>query len=297
MKKHLLILVIIPVILSCQSSKSTQEKSGFRFVFMTDIHIQPEKDAVHGFKLAIEKVNELDVDLVITGGDLIMDALGQTYGRADSLYDLYTETVRDLTMPVYNTMGNHEVYGWYRKSGADPNHPEYGKKMFVNRVGPLYQAFEFNGVKFMLLNSVLYDSSNTYIGGIDKEQIDWISTQLKKTDTLTPIIICTHIPFLTTEAQIFGGATVANQPNEVITNSKEVLELFRDHNLKLVLQGHLHYYETMHVFGTDYVTAGAVSASWWTGPYYGTEEGFLLVEVEDGEMEWEYVDSGWEVKD
>lgn len=297
MKKHLLILVIIPVVLSCQSSKSTQEKSGFRFVFMTDIHIQPEKDAVHGFKLAIEKVNELDVDLVITGGDLIMDALGQTYGRADSLYDLYTETVRDLTMPVYNTMGNHEVYGWYRKSGADPNHPEYGKKMFVNRVGPLYQAFEFNGVKFMLLNSVLYDSSNTYMGGIDKEQIDWISTQLKKTDTLTPIIICTHIPFLTTEAQIFGGATVANQPNEVITNSKEVLELFRDHNLKLVLQGHLHYYETMHVFGTDYVTAGAVSASWWTGPYYGTEEGFLLVEVEDGEMEWEYVDSGWEVKD
>ena len=294
MKKLFLIPLILPIILLFSACKPVQENNGFRFVFMTDIHLQPERNAVAGFQEAIDNINGLDADMVITGGDLIMDALGQTYGRADSLYDLYIETLRELAVPVYNTMGNHEVYGWHRNSGADPAHPEYGKKMFNKRVGPLYQAFEFNGVKFFILNSVLYDSSSTYIGGIDQEQIGWIKDQLEETDSLTPIIICTHIPFLTTEAQILGGALVANQPNEVITNSKEVLELFNGHNLKLVLQGHLHFYETMHVFGIDYVTAGAVSAAWWTGPYYGTEEGFLVVDVLDGEIRWKYVDYGWE---
>jgi propanediol dehydratase large subunit len=82
----------------------------------------------------------------------------------------------------------------------------------------------------------------------------------------------------------------------VVVNSKEVLELFKDHTLKLVLQGHLHYYETLHVFGTDYVTGGSVAAAWWKGPYLGTEEGFLLMKVKNDQVTWEYVDYGWEVK-
>jgi len=42
-------------------------------------------------------------NFVITGGDQIMDAMGQSYGRADSLYNLYQETVKELKMPVCNT--------------------------------------------------------------------------------------------------------------------------------------------------------------------------------------------------
>jgi len=48
-----------------------------------------------------------------------MDALGQTYGRSDSLYNLYEETIKNLEMPIYHTMGNHEVFGLYERSGID----------------------------------------------------------------------------------------------------------------------------------------------------------------------------------
>ena len=80
MKHFLVIVTIFFVFISCDSNKGIQEetasKEHFTFAFLTDIHLQPELRATEGFKKAIAKVNELNPDFVITGGDLIMDALG-----------------------------------------------------------------------------------------------------------------------------------------------------------------------------------------------------------------------------
>ena len=72
--------------------------------------------------------------------------------------------------------------------------------------------------------------------------------------------------------------------------------MFDDNNLKLVLQGHQHLYEEIKTLDVQFITAGAVSGSWWGGDYHGTEEGYLIVECEGDEFTWEYVDYGWEVK-
>jgi len=67
--------------------------------------------------------------------------------------------------------------------------------------------------------------------------------------------------------------------------------------LKLVLQGHLHYLEDINVANKiHFITGGAVSASWWNGPRGPVEEGFLLLRIKGEDIEWEYVDYGWEVK-
>jgi 3',5'-cyclic-AMP phosphodiesterase len=289
--------VIIFLPFSCmQEEKKAQKPQSdeFSFVFMTDIHVQREKNAISGFRKAITRVNELNPAFVITGGDLVMDALGQTYERVDSLYDIYTSMITEFKMPVYNTMGNHEIYGWYAESGADTSNPEYGKQMFEKRIGPRYQRVDRNGWVFLLLDSVVKDGNGGYEGGIDAEQIEWIKTQLAGISPETPIVISLHIPLLTTEAQILRGATAANERGEVVVNSKEVLDLFKGHDLKLVLQGHLHYYESLFVFGTSYVTGGSVAAAWWEGPYLDTEEGFLLLKAKGNDVSWEYVDYGWE---
>lgn len=294
--RNLFITAVIFLSASCNTNQTPAEKPAneFSFAFMTDIHVQPERNAEAGFRAAIAKVNELSPEFVITGGDLVMDCLGQTYGRADSLYNIYTAMQKEFKMPVYNTIGNHEHYGWYAESGADTNNPEYGYKIFEKRIGPRYQRIDHKGWVFLLLDSVVKDGKGGYEGGIDSEQIQWLKNELAKISPETPIVICLHIPLLTTEAQILRGSTAANEPGEVVVNSKEVLDLFKDHTLKLVLQGHLHYYETMFVFGTDYVTAGSVAAAWWKGPYFGTEEGFVLLKVKAGELSWEYIDYRWE---
>ena len=126
-------LSVLSLLLTVFLFTGCKKKTGnnnFSFVFMTDIHITPERNAVEGLTKAINTVNEFKPDFVITGGDLVMDALGARYGQADSLYNLYLETCKGFTMPVHNTMGNHEIFGIYPSSGASPDNPEYGEKMF-----------------------------------------------------------------------------------------------------------------------------------------------------------------------
>ena len=43
-----------------------------------------------------------------------------------------------------------------------------------------------------------------------------------------------------------------------------------------------------------FVTAGAVSAYWWGGLFLETQEGYLIVHVDNHDnFTWEYVDYGW----
>jgi 3',5'-cyclic AMP phosphodiesterase CpdA len=290
-----LLLVILVCLPGCKNPPAKKEKTLFTFAYMTDIHLCPERNAVAGFKKAIETVNKLHPDFVLTGGDLIMDALGQSWGRADSLYKLYQEACRDFKEPVYNTMGNHEIYGIFRRSGADRNNPEYGEKMYENRLGPSYYSFEHKGWKFMILNSIEDNGKGGYIGLVDSLQMDWIRKELQATDTATPIILSTHIPLIMAFTQRYYGSTVPNDSALVVVNSKEVLDLFKGYNLKLVLQGHLHTVEDVYIDGIHFLISGAVSAAWWTGPHFGYQEGFMLLTVRKNSVDWEYVDYGWEI--
>lgn len=198
-------------------------------------------------------------------------------------------------MPVYNTIGNHEVFGLYVENKVDTTHEFYGKKMYEDRIGPRYYSFDYKGWKFMILDGIGFTEERKYIGEIDQEQIEWITSELKKIDTNTPIALSVHIPFITAGTQIQYGSLQANTPGAVITNSKEVLELFQDYNLKLVMQGHLHLLEDIFINGIHFITGGAVSARWWTGPHHGMEEGFVLFKISDTEIDWKYIDYGWEI--
>lgn len=147
----------------------------------------------------------------------------------------------------------------------------------------------------MILNSVEDTGEDRYIGLIDQKQIEWIKEELQRTDPATPLVISTHIPFLTVFTQKYEGTTVANRPGLVVTNGKEVIDLFNGYNLKLVLQGHLHTVEEISIDGIRFITGGAVSGGWWKGPNRGFEEGFVLVKVKGDDFDWEYVDYGWVV--
>ena len=300
MSQKRLFLKMLPIFLLLFVFGSTfckQSSSEFSFAFLTDIHLQPELNAQEGYMKAIKAVNELDPDFVITGGDQIMDALGVEYERAEMLYDLYIETTSEFNMPVYNTLGNHDVFGLSVESGIDPSHSEYYKNLFQKRIGKSYYSFDHDGWHFLVLDSIDKTVDRTYFGKIDEEQMAWIADDLKNIGKDTPIVLATHIPFISVIRQIRAGSTEANPAGWIIVNSKEVLELFQGYNLKLVLQGHLHSLEEINVGGITFITGGAVSANWWEGPYHGLEEGFVLIKVREDEFEWEYIDFGWEVQE
>jgi Icc protein len=290
------LIVLVSIIILPSSCRKKEKAAEFSFAFISDVHLQPENNAVTGFLEAIDTINDLKPDFVIVGGDNIIDALSQSHGKADSLYTLFLETEKALNMPVYHTMGNHEIYGIYSKSGADPDNPDYGEKMFENRIGRSYYSFDHKGWKFMILNSIENAGNDSYIGLIDEKQIAWIKEELQKTDPSTPVVISTHIPFITVNTQKYEGTTLPNDSSLVIINGKEIIDLFKGHNLKLVLQGHLHTVEDIYIDGIHFITGGAIAAAWWKGPFRGHEEGFMLIKVRGSEFSWEYVDYKWIVK-
>jgi 3',5'-cyclic AMP phosphodiesterase CpdA len=209
---------------------------------------------------------------------------------------LYDEVIKKSKSPVYNTMGNHELYGIYERSGADTSSPDYGEKMFERRLGESYYSIEHKGWKFFIINSIEDTGKDKYTGLVDAGQMEWIKDELAKTDPAMPLVISTHIPFITAFTQKYDGSTLASDSSIVVSNSREVLSLFKEHNLKLVLQGHLHTIEDIHIDGIHFITGGAVSAGWWKGPNKGFEEGFLDLTFYPDDFTWRYVDYGWEVK-
>jgi 3',5'-cyclic-AMP phosphodiesterase len=287
----LFVLISVLTFNGCKNEK--KEKDSFNVVFLTDVHLLPELDAVAGFTKALDTISILNPDFILTGGDLVMDASEQSYGRADSLYKLYQEVIEKVEIPVHNTMGNHDIYGIDRISGADPSNPEFGEKMFEKRMGPSYNSFEHKGWKFITINSIEVTKKGSYTGQVDSAQISWIKSELKKTDPSTPIVLSTHIPFITATTQKYKGSTFGNDSSIVIFNSKEVIDLFKGYNLKLVLQGHLHTLEDVYIDGIHFITGGAVSAAWWEGPHRGVEEGFVYLTFSKNDFLWKYIDYGW----
>jgi len=289
--KFAIFFVLVLSQLLCPGQSISQDD--FSFVFMTDIHITPVKHAPEGFSKAIKSVNTLAPDIVITGGDIVFDALRADYGRADSLFSQYEGKLKEFNMPVYNTIGNHENFGWFNKA-ISPDNENYGKGMFRKRISNNYYAFDYKGWRFYIIDGVMKKDSTHYKGQVNAEELEWLKNDLKNVDKNTPIIISTHIPFITVYNQVFYSTVKVNEDDLVVTNSKEVLDLFRGYNLKLVLQGHLHYFEDILVNNIHFVTGGAVSGAWWTGPHRDTQEGYVVVKIKNKQPEIQYNDFGWE---
>ncbi len=290
------LLLVMFMTVQCNQStlqESVEDDNDFSFVFVTDVHVQPEFNAGEGLKQAIDTINSINPDFVLTGGDNIRDALREQQGRADSLYNLFDEITESLNMPLYSTIGNHEVFGLYEQSNVSPADDLYGKKMYEEKVGDLYYSFDHKDWHFIVLDGIGFTEDRHYYGVVDSVQMDWLKADLESSKG-KPVAVSIHIPILSAGQQIMGEPTSAFYPSEIITNAKEVMALLEQYNVKMVLQGHLHILEDVYYNGIHYITGGAVSAQWWQGKRFGMDEGFLKIDVSGEDFKWEYIDYGWE---
>lgn len=296
MKNRNFLLYAFIALFCISQSQAQSDDISFRFIFMTDIHLWDKNQAAEGFQRALDTAMALQPDFLITGGDLVMDVLRTSHSRADSLFMQYKQATCNLPVPVYNALGNHEVYGWGNKN-SDTGHPDYGKNIYKRHLGLYNHRFSHKNWDFMVIEGVRHNDSTAYDGWVSEETLRWIRMELKDIDPITPIVLVSHIPLMTLEGQWFNGSLAANHPMDVVGNAKEVLSLFSNHKLKLVLQGHLHFYEKLFVGGITYITGGAVSGKWWKGSYHGTEPGFVVIDISGDSFDACYRPYGWHVDD
>jgi 3',5'-cyclic-AMP phosphodiesterase len=265
------------------------------FVFFTDTHIQPELDAAHGCAMAFQKIAAVKPEFAICGGDLVFDALGVSRSRADMLFDLYKHSEAQLEVPLYHTIGNHDVFGILSRSGLVTSDPLYGKKMFEDRIGArTYSSFERKGYHFIILDSIFPTYDHQWEGRVDDGQLQWLAEDLKTVANGTPIVVVIHVPLVTGFLGYSPKATGRQKYNTYsVENSPDVLALFEGHHVIAVLQGHLHVNETVHYKNCDFMTSGAVCGNWWHGPRMGFAEGFTVVSLRAGKISTRYETYGF----
>src|SRR5438874_5121780 len=87
----------------------------FRVAHLTDMHVVPGPTrSGEGFAMALQSLQQLapKPDLLITGGDHVMDSLKTNHDKLDPMWDLYSKTLKDNTdLPARPVIGNHDVLG------------------------------------------------------------------------------------------------------------------------------------------------------------------------------------------
>jgi len=245
--------------------------------------------------MAFQKIAAIKPDFAIHGGDLVFDALAVPRSRADMLFDLYKKTESQLNVPLYHTIGNHDVFGILTKSGIPPNDPLYAKKMFEDRIGArTYSSFDRQGYHFIILDSIFPTDDRQWEGRVDPAQLEWLAKDLNSVPAATPIVVISHVSLVTGFLGYSPKPEGRQKYNTYsVENSPDVVALFENHQVIAVLQGHLHVNEAVHYKNCDFLTCGAVCGNWWHGTRMGFPEGFTKVSLRNGRLTTSYETYGF----
>jgi 3',5'-cyclic AMP phosphodiesterase CpdA len=288
--------------------QAADEKPAITIAHLTDTHVQPELAAAEGLAACLRHVQShaSQPELIVTGGDLIMDAFKQTADRTRLQWDLWKRVLKsECSLPVQHCLGNHDLWGWDKSaSGATGDEPNYGKKYAVDELGlpGAYHTFEAGGWQFIVLDSVQFKEPAHYSGGLGDEQFEWLKQTLAETPAGRPVCVVSHIPIFAAVALLANYSpekqawSVSN--GLLITEAARIMDLFSKHpNVKLCLSGHLHRIERIDFRGVSYLCNGAVSGKWWRGQHYECDCGYAIVKLySSGAFSHEYVTYGWTAK-
>ncbi|MBN2367259.1 MAG: calcineurin-like phosphoesterase family protein [Calditrichaeota bacterium] len=197
-----------------------------------------------------------DAAFGIVLGDIMYDDL--------SLYDDYTNVLKEIGLPFYHVPGNHDTN--YDAEG-DRNSMETYKRHF----GPPTYAFEYGKVSFIVLDVMDYKGRNEkgapqFDGRIGPEQMKWLKNYLSHVPKDHLVVLNMHFPIWT---------FVGSHPSLQVLDRDTLAQVLINHDYRLALAGHMHMIE--HQYLTEehgwpgdkplyQIICGAVSGSWWSGP-------------------------------
>lgn len=273
-----------------------------RVAHMTDFHVQPEAGAERGMAKALDHMMALlpRPDLILAGGDLIMDAFAQTEARTKLQWGLFSRLMKDHTnLPSFPVLGNHDVWGWNKKdSQTDGSERLWAKRWFADQfqLSKLYYSFDKGPWHFVVLDNILL-TPDGYNGFVEAEQMDWLAQDLAT--TTKPTLVISHIPILSITSVAEGYSKETGEwnvgGNLMTKNTDDLRALFAKHpHVKVALSGHTHMVDRVDYAGVSYLCGGAVCGAWWNGNNAGFPPGYRIIDLHaNGTFTEKYLAWGW----
>ena len=265
------------------------KKPPIRVAHLTDMHLKPGKDIEASVAKAMHHAQILvpEIDFIVNGGDAIWDSLEADKEKTEIQWNLFTSILKkEIGLPVYHCIGNHDIWGWFIKENKPENERQYGKVWVVETLQMKNRYYSFSKDKwhFIILDSTQLNPAGGYIGKIDEEQLAWLQTELASIPKEKFICIVSHIPILSICAGLFFDKTEANgdlkiQRNLMHSDFLALKKIFINYpNIKVCISGHIHLQDELNYLGIKYYCNGAVSGNWWKGSFQEFAPAYAMLE-------------------
>ena len=236
-------LVLISVILISISEVLSGQGKSFTIIQITDPQLGAIRknasfsDETVLFTKAVDKINNLKPEYVIITGDMVNDRKNQE--QWNEFFRIKNNI--DPSIKIYYSPGNHDINENPKKEDI-----AFFDSLFKNdRFSIKYGKYRFIGI-----NSCLIKSSSP---GLVDEQLNWLTSELKKSSKAKLTMIFTHYPLFIKDPE--EAENYSNIKPEI---RKQYLELFSEYGVDVVFSGHLHYNAGGKYKETEYIITSAV---------------------------------------
>ncbi|MFA6448070.1 MAG: metallophosphoesterase [bacterium] len=258
------------------------DKPVFYFGVLSDAHTRPDPDDPHNkaFVKVLKAMGEHKpaLDFIINLGDSVDQLFlpgrhgAEKYLGPDKkpipILDLYNKTVRDnVKIPYYDVLGNHEFY-WDVMWNPSIKRQKIEKIMLESRkeIGSmpgLYYSFDNGGFTIIALDSSskATSHSDSWLGGFDNAQLDWLEAQLKR--GRPAILFFHHYPATPVVTKLMKGGHMIPAADRIF----KILEANKE-NVAAAIFGHGHHFIRDSIYGIPIYMAGSP----------GTAPGYTIVE-------------------
>lgn len=186
-----------------------------KFAILSDIHVTPGNANEAQLKLAVQEINDSDVDAVIVSGDLTNEGSDEQLLNVKSILD-------GITKPLYVIPGNHEN-NW-SQSACKTFNDLWGNDRFVFTIDKLV-VIGMNCGPFMKMGD----------GHIKQEDLTWLDETLKK--MVKPgmkVLSINHYPL-----------------NEDLDNYRDYVNVLRNYPVITHINGHWHRWRQYEAEGIN----------------------------------------------
>ncbi len=254
-----------PGIESFLKMSRSMDEDKLRFMVISDTH--------SGYKVFIPQLRSISADVpdfLIWNGDIVNNGYMIEYATNAAVME-------SLPMPVYPTIGNHDIWN-------------NGEDFYYRYFGPTRYSFIYKDCLFLFIN--------TSAGLVGSDQFDWIENELSLVDTKYKVVVG-HIPPIDAVLGKFDDSELKypEMRHNLFSKAESdlLIDILKRYSVDLFIGGHTHESGMFEIGGTMVVTSGALGGTVGPGDsvsYLEIQEvGNNLVPRAIEVMSTEYVDT------